>query len=57
MPFVTETLWRALTDQESLNLATWPTPSGIALDDTAARRVADVESWLPRSGGSGPTRG
>ena len=46
MPFVTETLWRALTDQESLNLAAWPTPSGIALDDTAARRVADVEKLV-----------
>lgn len=46
MPFVTETLWRALTDQESLNLATWPIPSGIVLDDTAARRVADVEKLV-----------
>ena len=46
MPFVTETLWRALTDQESLNVAAWPTPSGIALDDTAARRVADVEKLV-----------
>ena len=43
MPFVTEVLWKALTGGESLVIADWPTPSGVALDPVAAQRVADVQ--------------
>jgi len=43
MPFVTEVLWKALTGGESLVIADWPKPSGVALDPVAAQRVADVQ--------------
>ncbi|MDO4631102.1 MAG: valine--tRNA ligase [Corynebacterium sp.] len=46
MPFVTEVLWQALTDGESLNVASWPKTSGIELDETAARRIEDVEKLV-----------
>lgn len=50
MPFVTEVLWKALTDEESLNVAAWPTEAltngGAALDEEAARRMADVEKLI-----------
>jgi len=43
MPFVTETLWTALTGGESVVIAPWPTVSGAPPDDVAARRVADMQ--------------
>ncbi|MCQ9343228.1 valine--tRNA ligase [Corynebacterium kozikiae] len=50
MPFVTEVLWTALTDGESLNLAQWP---GVAngdadteVDEVAARRMEDLEKLV-----------
>ena len=43
MPFVTEVLWKALTGGESLVIAVWPKPSGVALDPVAAQRIADVQ--------------
>ncbi len=43
MPFVTEVLWKALTCGESLVIADWPKPSGVALDPVAAQRIADVQ--------------
>ena len=43
MPVVTEVLWKALTGGESLVIADWPKPSGVALDPVAAQRVADVQ--------------
>lgn len=50
MPFVTEVLWKALTDGESLNVAAWPTEAetngGALIDATAARRIADVEKLV-----------
>ncbi|VZH85879.1 valine--tRNA ligase [Corynebacterium rouxii] len=50
MPFVTEVLWKALTDGESLNVAEWPTTAmtngGVATDEVAARRMADVEKLV-----------
>lgn len=50
MPFVTEVLWKALTDGESLNVAEWPTAAmtngGVATDEVAARRMADVEKLV-----------
>jgi len=50
MPFVTEVLWKALTDNESIVLAAWPTAAettdGAALDEVAARRIADAEKLI-----------
>lgn len=46
MPFVTEVLWKALTGGESLVIADWPEPSGVALDPVAAQRVADVQKLV-----------
>jgi len=46
MPFVTEVLWKALTGGESLVIADWPTPSGVAPDPVAAQRVADVQKLV-----------
>ncbi|WP_445292882.1 valine--tRNA ligase [Corynebacterium sp. H113] len=55
MPFVTETLWKALTDgdadtPESLVIASWPTAemttNGAAVDETAARRIEDVQKLV-----------
>jgi valyl-tRNA synthetase len=43
MPFVTETLWTALTGRESVVVASWPTHSGASADTVAARRVADLQ--------------
>ena len=56
MPFVTEVLWKALTDgagaseatgkAESLVIADWPVPSGIELDKGAAQRISDVQKLV-----------
>ncbi|MCX7537651.1 valine--tRNA ligase [Corynebacterium sp. P5875] len=50
IPFVTETLWKALTDGESLVVADWPTAAdttdGAPVDGTAARRIADAEKLI-----------
>ncbi|WP_059018062.1 valine--tRNA ligase [Mycobacterium sp. M26] len=46
MPFVTETLWKALTGEESLVIADWPAPSGVTLDPAAAQRIADVQKLV-----------
>lgn len=46
MPFVTEVLWKALTDSESLVIAAWPQSSGIALDATADTRIADMQKLV-----------
>ena len=46
MPFVTETLWKALTGGESLVIADWPQSSGIELDQAAAVRVADLQKLV-----------
>ena len=56
MPFVTETLWKALTGGESLVIADWPQPSGsrwIRLPRNASRTC---RSWSPRCAGSAATR-
>ncbi|MCT1452698.1 valine--tRNA ligase [Corynebacterium sp. p3-SID1145] len=46
MPFVTEVLWKALTGEESLCLAPWPTADdtngGAEVDATAQRRIEDA---------------
>ncbi|MET3803854.1 valyl-tRNA synthetase [Nakamurella sp. UYEF19] len=44
VPFVTETLWTALTGGESLVIAPWPVPSGRSTDSASAAWVADVET-------------
>jgi len=46
MPFVTETLWKALTGGESLVIAEWPTPSGFAVDLVAAQRITDMQKLV-----------
>jgi valyl-tRNA synthetase len=46
MPFVTETLWKTLTGRESLVIADWPQPSGMALDTHAASRIADMQKLV-----------
>nr|WP_274708442.1 valine--tRNA ligase [Corynebacterium meitnerae] len=46
MPFVTEVLWKALTEKDSLCLAPWPTAEdtngGAEVDETAQRRIEDA---------------
>jgi valyl-tRNA synthetase len=42
VPFVTESLWTALTGGESLVIAPWPVASGVAADAAAATEIADV---------------
>ena len=46
IPFVTEALWRALTDGESLVIADWPKPSGVSLDTIAVQRVGDMQKLV-----------
>ncbi|SUA47093.1 Valine--tRNA ligase [Nocardia africana] len=49
IPFVTETLWRALTEageDDSLVIAAWPQPSGVATDTVAAQRIADLQKLV-----------
>ncbi|MFE7420595.1 valine--tRNA ligase [Rhodococcus sp. NPDC057529] len=43
IPFVTETLWKALTENESIVVAQWPQSSGAAADVVAAQRVEDMQ--------------
>jgi len=56
MPFVTEVLWRQLTDADgsgapsvrakSLVVAEWPEPSGMDPDSAAAQRIADLQKLV-----------
>jgi valyl-tRNA synthetase len=46
MPFVTETLWKALTGDESLVISTWPAPSGIESVSLFATRIADMQKLV-----------
>ena len=46
IPFITEALWQALTGGESLVIADWPKPSGIALDPVAAQRIMDMQKLV-----------
>jgi len=47
IPFLTETLWRALWQAqaggESLVIADWPTASGFTVDPAADQRIADMQ--------------
>ncbi|MFE2959284.1 valine--tRNA ligase [Nocardia tengchongensis] len=49
VPFVTETLWQALTDGaegESIVISAWPAVSGATADTAAAQRVADTQKLI-----------
>ncbi|MEV6604751.1 valine--tRNA ligase [Kutzneria sp. NPDC051319] len=46
IPFITETLWTALTGGESLMIAEWPTVSGVDADGVAARRIDTVQKLI-----------
>ncbi len=49
IPFVTETLWQALTEageDDSLVTAAWPQSSGVATDTVAAQRIADLQKLV-----------
>jgi valyl-tRNA synthetase len=46
IPFVTEALWTNLTGRESVVIADWPQPSGIALDVIAAQRITDMQKLV-----------
>ncbi|HZE16684.1 MAG TPA: valine--tRNA ligase, partial [Mycobacterium sp.] len=46
IPFLTEALWRALTDGESLVIADWPKPSGLSLDPVATQRITDMQNLV-----------
>ncbi|NKY49228.1 valine--tRNA ligase [Nocardia vermiculata] len=49
MPFVTETLWQALTEGaagESVVVAAWPQDNGIATDTVAAQRITDLQKLV-----------
>jgi valyl-tRNA synthetase len=46
IPFVSESLWQALTDRESLVIADWPSPSGVTLDPVAVQRIADMQKLV-----------
>lgn len=43
IPFVTETLWQALTGGESVVIAQWPRPTGVSADTGSAQRIADLQ--------------
>ncbi|MFE9580315.1 valine--tRNA ligase [Nocardia sp. NPDC006044] len=46
IPFVTESLWQALTDGESLVIAAWPQASGVATDQVSAQRISDTQRLI-----------
>ncbi len=46
MPFVTEALWKALTEHESLVIAEWPKPADRVLDPVAAQRISDMQKLV-----------
>ncbi|RJO69847.1 valine--tRNA ligase [Nocardia panacis] len=46
IPFVTESLWQALTGGESIVVAPWPTATGIEPDTGAARRISDAQRLI-----------
>jgi valyl-tRNA synthetase len=45
-PFVTEALWKALTERESLVIAEWPKPADRVLDPVAAQRISDMQELV-----------
>jgi valyl-tRNA synthetase len=45
-PFITETLWTALTGRESVVVAPWPVDVGAPVDAAAAGRVVDLQKLV-----------
>jgi valyl-tRNA synthetase len=45
-PFITETLWTALTGGESVVVAPWPVDAGVPADPAAAVRVIDLQKLV-----------
>ncbi|WP_173010018.1 valine--tRNA ligase [Mycolicibacterium sp. P9-64] len=46
MPFVTETLWKALTGGESIVIAEWPKPQWFTGSEFSANRVLNVQELI-----------
>lgn len=46
IPFVTESLWQALTGGESVVIAAWPQASGNPVDEVAAQHIADAQQLI-----------
>ncbi|RNE49641.1 valine--tRNA ligase [Corynebacterium alimapuense] len=50
MPFVTEVLWKALTEKDTIVLSSWPsaeeTNGAVATDETARGRIEDAEKLI-----------
>jgi valyl-tRNA synthetase len=46
MPFVTETLWQALTGGESIVIADWPKPQGFTGSEFSKNRVLDIQELI-----------
>ncbi len=46
VPFVTETLWKALTGGESIVVAPWPKETGVGADPVALQRVSDMQKLI-----------
>src|SRR4029079_11539336 len=45
-PFITETLWTALTGGEAVVIAPWPVDAGAPVDPGAAARVTDLQKLV-----------
>jgi valyl-tRNA synthetase len=46
MPFVTETLWQALTGGESIVIADWPKPQGFTGSELSRDRVLNIQELI-----------
>ncbi|MBB5164057.1 valine--tRNA ligase [Mycobacterium sp. AZCC_0083] len=46
MPFVTETLWQALTGGESIVIADWPKPQGFTGSEFSRNRVLNIQELI-----------
>ncbi|MDT5067925.1 MAG: valyl-tRNA synthetase [Mycobacterium sp.] len=46
MPFVTETLWQALTGGESIVIAEWPKPQWFNGSDASRNRILDIQELI-----------
>ena len=46
IPFITEALWQALTDRESIVVADWPVDAGTPVDAAAATRIAALQKLV-----------
>jgi valyl-tRNA synthetase len=46
IPFVTESLWQALTGGKSVVIAAWPQATGVPTDKAAAQRISDTQRLI-----------